>query len=185
MSLNELLSQYGYLAVLVGSLLEGETILVLAGFAAFQGYLSYPLVVITAFCGGTIGDQFYFYLGRFYGTPLLARFPRLAAHAGPVNRLIVRYNTALIVGVRFMYGIRIAGPIIIGMSDVNARRFLFLNILGAAIWAVIVPAVGYLFGPTLHWLLADIPRYEETALVLIVAIAIAVGLARWLYNRKR
>ncbi|MBF0425168.1 MAG: DedA family protein [Magnetococcales bacterium] len=185
MTLSQLLSEYGYWAVLIGSLLEGETILVLAGLAAFQGYLSYPLIVVIAFVGGTAGDQFYFHLGRHYGTPLLGRFPALAARAGPVNRLIVRYNTALIVGVRFMYGIRIAGPIIIGMSDVDARRFLLLNVLGAAIWAVIVPGFGYLFGPTLNWLLADIPRYEEAAFVVLIGVVALVGVGRWWSNRRK
>ena len=47
MSLPQLLTDYGYWAVFVGSLLEGETILILAGFAAHRGYLSLPLVMCT------------------------------------------------------------------------------------------------------------------------------------------
>ena len=57
MSFAQLLTDYGYLAVFAGSLLEGETILVLAGFAAHQGYLSLELTVAIAFVGGTLGDQ--------------------------------------------------------------------------------------------------------------------------------
>src|SRR5688572_33421924 len=40
--LTQLLDHYGYLAVLVGTVLEGETILILGGFAAHQGYLHLP-----------------------------------------------------------------------------------------------------------------------------------------------
>jgi membrane protein DedA with SNARE-associated domain len=39
MTLESILDPYGYLAVLVGTFLEGETILVLGGFAAHRGYL--------------------------------------------------------------------------------------------------------------------------------------------------
>jgi membrane protein DedA with SNARE-associated domain len=38
MSFRQLVIDYGYLAVFIGCLLEGETILVLAGFAAHQGH---------------------------------------------------------------------------------------------------------------------------------------------------
>ena len=48
MSLREFLAQYGYLAVFAGTLLEGEVILVLAGFAAHQGYLQLPVVMLVA-----------------------------------------------------------------------------------------------------------------------------------------
>jgi len=47
-----LLADHGYLAVFIGSLLEGETILVLAGFAAHQGLLSLPLTLTIAFIEG-------------------------------------------------------------------------------------------------------------------------------------
>lgn len=185
MSLTHLLSQYGYLAVFVGSVLEGETILILAGFAAHQGYLSLPLVITLAFCGGTVGDQIFFLLGRYYGGPLLSRFPRLASRAQPVSQLILRYHAGFIVGVRFMYGFRIVGPLIIGMSDVPAWRFVLLNLLGAALWAVLIGGAGYLFGQTLQSLIPDLKRHEEMALLLIIAVAVLIGLVRWLHARHR
>jgi len=51
MSLEEIISNYGYAALLIGTFIEGETILVLAGFAAHRGYLDLPLVVTCAFIG--------------------------------------------------------------------------------------------------------------------------------------
>jgi hypothetical protein len=45
MSFPPLLSDHGYFAVLAGSLLEGETVLILAGFAAHQGCRSLAWVV--------------------------------------------------------------------------------------------------------------------------------------------
>lgn len=183
MTLTQVVAEYGYLAVFIGAILEGETILILAGFAAQQGYLSFPSVVAIALCGSALGDQAFFFLGRRYGEFLLKRFPQLDPHAQQVNRLLLRYQTGLIIGVRFMYGLRIAGPIAIGMSEVAAWRFILFNLLGAAIWAPLVTGAGYLFGQSLEWLFADIRRYEGVVLLLIIGVALVLGLLRRLRRR--
>lgn len=183
MTLTQLLADYGYLAVFAGSLLEGESMLVLAGFAGHQGYLSFPLVVLIALCGGVLGDQFFFFLGRRYGEQLIRRFPRWQPGAQRVNRMLLQHQVSVIVGVRFMYGLRIVGPLAIGMSEVPAWRFILFNVIGAALWAPLIAGAGYLFGQTLQWLFADIKRYEEAALLLIIATALLFGLLRHLRRR--
>lgn len=170
MSLNEILSQYGYLAVLIGSMLEGETVLTLAGYFVHRGYMSYPLTVICAAVGGTAGDQIFFFLGRYYGNNFVARFPKLKEPVERVNKMIEKHHTGLILGVRFMYGLRIAGPIAIGMSNVSIHRFIILNIIGAIIWAVLIVTIGYVFGQTLQWLFDD---FKKIGLAVIVVIIIA------------
>ena len=185
MSLHRFLAEYGYLAVLAGSLLEGETVLVLAGFAAHQGHLSLPWVMVVACFGGTLGDQIFFFVGWRYGAALLRRLPSMAPGAQRVNRLLMRYQAWLIIGVRFMYGLRIVGPIVIGMSDVSARHFLRFNLIGAGIWAVLVAGAGYLFGHTLKLFIADLEHYEGIALLAIIAIAgFATLLHRWWAGRR-
>ena len=54
---NTLISQYGYAALVIGSLAEGETVTLLGGVAAHQGLLQFPLVVLSVALGGMIGDQ--------------------------------------------------------------------------------------------------------------------------------
>lgn len=184
MSLTHLLAQYGYLAVFIGCLLEGETMLILAGFAAHRGYLSLPLVMTIACCAGTLGDQIVFFTGRRYGSALLSRWPALATRARRINHLIERYRASLILGVRFMYGLRLVGPLVIGMSTVEAWRFALLNLLGAALWATLIGGAGYLFGQTLEWLIADFKRYEETALLLILAASMFLALLRHMGRRR-
>jgi len=179
-SLAHLLSEYGYFAVFVGSLLEGETILVLAGYAAHQGYLSLQLIMLIAFCAGWIGDQIYFFAGRRWGVALLRRLPRLQGPAQHVNRLLMRYHEGLIVGVRFMYGLRILGPIVIGTTEVPAWRFMTFNAIGAALWAATIPTLGYLFGEALQLLLVDVERYEALGLMAIVAVGVLLGFVHWL-----
>ena len=172
---------YGYLAVFLGALLEGETILLSAGFAANRGLLYWPLVVAVAFAGGTLGDQIAFLLGRWQGASLIARFPALALRAPRVHALLERHDVLLILSVRFLYGLRIAGPIVIGSSRVPVLRFALLNMIGAAIWAVAVAGAGYYFGAALNAVVADIKRVEELILIGIPA----AGLIVWLWRRRR
>lgn len=178
MTLVDVVADYGYLAVFAGSLLEGETILLLAGAACQQGLLSFPVVVALAFVAGTLGDQILFAVGRRYGVALLRRYPRFEARAAKAQGLIRRHQNALIVGVRFMYGLRLIGPVAIGMSAVPAQRFLWLNLLGAAVWAPLVVGVGYLFGHTLDWLFKGIERFEMLGLGALAAGACALLLVR-------
>ncbi|MBS0448039.1 MAG: DedA family protein [Proteobacteria bacterium] len=182
MSLAQFVVDYGYAAVLAGTLLEGETILLLAGFAAHQGYLSLPAVIGVAFVGGTIGDQIFFWLGRRFGPALIERFPSVAAHAPRVRALLRRYDAPLVVAIRFMYGLRISGPIVIGACRVSAWRFAVFNAIGAAIWAPLIAGLGYVFGRALALVLDDMRDVEIAALIIVVGVLAVVG---WRRRRRR
>ena len=77
-----MIENYGYWIVLAGTLLEGESVLLLAGYAAYSGLLELHWVIGIAIAGSFLGDQLWFYLGRHHGAQLLARFPSYAAPAG-------------------------------------------------------------------------------------------------------
>lgn len=64
MTLATFLLSYGYIAVLLGTFLEGETILIMAGFAAQSGYLNLYWVIGVATIGSFLGDQLYFTWAR-------------------------------------------------------------------------------------------------------------------------
>jgi membrane protein DedA with SNARE-associated domain len=179
LSLTDLIARYGYLAVFVGTVLEGETVLILAGFAAAQGLLCLPWVMAVAFAGGWLGDQSFFFLGRWRGAWLMARFPRLAPLARKVYALINRWHAWLIVIIRFLYGLRIAGPLAIGMSGLAPWRFMAFNLIGAAIWAPLVAGTGYVFGQALELVFPEIRRYEERALLGVIG-----GLVLWVVGRQ-
>ncbi len=179
--ISSFVTSYGYLAVFAGTLLEGETILIAAGFAAHRGLLDWPLVVLVALAGATLGDQFAFLLGRWKGDALIERFPVLARRKQRIHDLLERHDVLFILGVRFLYGLRIAGPVIMGSSRVPLLRFVLLNVVGAALWAVLIAGAGYTFGAAVEAMLADLKRVEEALLVAILAI----GLGVWLWRRVR
>ncbi len=177
-----LVASYGYLAVFVGTLLEGETILLAAGYAAQRGLLHWPAVIAIAIVGGTMGDQLAFMVGRWKGAVLIERFPSLAHRVPQVHRLLERYHVVLILMIRFLYGLRIAGPIIMGTTSLPFFRFAVLNFLGAVLWALIVSGAGYYFGVALEAWVADV-EHVELFVLLGILLAGFIG-ALWLYLRS-
>jgi len=185
MRLEDLLSAYGYWAVLGGCFFEGETVLVIGGFAAYQGYLHLPWVIAAAYGGTLLGDQLYFFLGRVYGQKVLKKRPHWQGRVVKVQGLLQRFQTWLILLFRFLYGIRVITPFVIGMSGISPRKFLFFNAIGAMIWTVLVAAGGYAFGTVLEGLLGDVKRYERIILALMALTGVLVWGAFIYYRRRK
>lgn len=180
----QLLARYGYLAVLAGTMLEGETVVLVAGFLAHQGYLSVPWIIIFAVAGSSISDQGLFFLSRLRGAKFVARFPRagnrVRVMAARMSRRPVAL-TAFALLFRFFYGFRNIAPLFLGMSPIPTLHFVLLNALGAVIWAVCFSLGGYFFAAALSAVLGTLARYE----VIIVAGLLLCGGAFALYRRWR
>jgi membrane protein DedA with SNARE-associated domain len=181
MTLESFVTTYGYLAILTGTFLEGETILILGGFAAYRGYLELPWVILVAFIGTLSGDQLFFYLGRKHSQTILARRPSWKVRVDKAIRLLKRFQIQLILVFRFFYGLRTVVPFVIGASSFPAKRFILLNVVGALIWATVVGVGGYLFGHALKIIIGDIKRYELETLGAIAG----TGLMIWFLHLVR
>ena len=181
MSLEELISTYGYPAIGIGTFLEGETILILGGFVAHRGYLELPWVIVSAFFGTLLGDQLYFYIGRTKGKSVLEKRPKWKAKSGKVFDMLDKHQILLILGFRFLYGLRTVTPFLIGASRIAPIRFLIFNIIGASLWAVVIGTLGYLFGHALEVIIGDIKKYE----FIVLAIVAGVGVIIWLLRVRK
>ncbi|WP_342132754.1 DedA family protein [Hydrogenophaga sp. OTU3427] len=118
------------------------------------------------------GDQCYFWLGRRHVTVVLGHWPRIAAQAERLNGLVARFHEAVIIGVRFAYGLRIAGPVLMGAGPIGALRFATFNLIGAVLWAVLVGGIGWVFGQAAESLLGKLQRIEGW---LLLGAVLAVG----------
>ena len=174
-----LLHKFGYLAVFVGTFLEGETILVMAGFFAERGYLRLPLVVVTACAGAYVGHVFWFFLGRTQGVKLLDRFPKMKRHFGKGIRLFERYGAPAIFITQWLYGLRITCAVIIGISKVSTIKFLVYEALTCIVWAIIIGTAGYYFGRAVERVLGRAAHIEKYGLIVLLV----VGIGLWAYHR--
>ncbi len=167
MSLEYFIQNYGYIAIFIGTIFEGETILIMGGLAAHLGYMHLSVVLVAAFAGTLVGDQFFFFIGRYRGKIFIEKHDSFKPRLEKVNYLLNKYDFLFIIGFRFLYGLRTVCPFAVGMSKLPVERFMILNFIGASIWSIVIGLCGYLFGYTLENLIGDLKKYEIHIFVFV------------------
>lgn len=183
MDISQLIAQNGacfYLIAFVWTFLEGETIILFAGFAAAQGLIDPWLLLGAAWLGSFSGDQCYFWLGRNFGIGLLDRFPRWRGGVDTALSWLERYNTGFILSFRFIYGVRNFSSFALGLSAVTWHRFFKLNFLAAGIWAAVFVSAGYFLGHACRAILGDIARSFS---LVMLGVFVLLGGGMWLLHR--
>jgi membrane protein DedA with SNARE-associated domain len=184
MDLLHLITLFGYPMILAGTFIEGEMILILGGFAAHRGYLELPLVVFCAFCGAFMGDQFFFYLGRYRSRLFLERHPNWHSRISTVEHYIDRFRTLFVLGFRFVYGLRTVSPFVLGMGDIRPIVFIVLDAVSVLAWAILVGWLGYAFGNVMEMILGEIEHYEMELFALILITGLTVRMIQ-AYRKRR
>ena len=185
MSLPELLHTYGYLLIFAGTFVEGESLLTLGGYFAHRGYLSLEGVIATAFVAAVCGDQVFFHLGRRQAKGLLERFPRLRDQVNVALTRVEHHQIKVVLLMRFLWGLRIALPVALGLTRMSARRFFWLNLTSAAVWATAFAFVGYAASGLVARLVDGLHRYEGLIVLgFVLAAAVVLGI-RWMGSRSR
>jgi hypothetical protein len=174
--LQQFLHDFGYFALFLGTFFEGETILVLAGFLAFRGYMDINLVVVVAFFGSYAGDQLWYFMGRKHGRkcsrasragndgrPGAGTYPQASGHLGAEFPLRLRPAHGDAGGHR---PVRLsAGPL--PAAQRHRRRGLGHGPGAAA----------YHFGAVLEGMLGSIKKYELWVLGALLVLGLACGCA--------
>lgn len=190
--MEQLLIEYGpmlgYFILLLGSFVEGESVVLTAGYFSYKGYLSLPVIMAVAFTGSVCADQLIYFLGRWYGPGYLEKRPRMKAQAARAFDLLHRYHLWFILGFRFIYGIRTISPFVIGASGIAVKRFAVLNFIAAAIWATSSCYAGYLLGyffaDEIEYAIAQAIKFQKfTILGILSTIALTAGILYW--RRRR
>jgi membrane protein DedA with SNARE-associated domain len=143
-----LINEYRYLALMVGTFFEGETAILLASSLIYKGFFSAPHTVVFAFAGSFVSDWLYYLIGRANGKLFIERRPKLQAKVFPVTNFFQKNRIQILLTYRFLYGFRVIIPIVIGMSGIRPRLFLFYTIVSGMIWAATVSLLGYTIGRT-------------------------------------
>jgi membrane protein DedA with SNARE-associated domain len=134
-----------YWLLYAGTIMEGETALLLASLAAHQGLIDLAWVFIIAFAGATTGDQISYQLFRRFGPSMVARNATLKRRTEKARRLLAGHPLKFIILSRFFWGLRSACMLALAASDVPTRVFAPANLLACALWATMVGSLGYVF----------------------------------------
>ena len=177
--------QYGYPLVFAVVFVEGEVLLMAAGWAAHQGWLSMPAVIVVAAASAFTSNLTFYALGRRYGPQLRRRWPALAGWWLPViESWLERWSHTAIIGVRFAFWLRIPGLVLLGDAGIGPREFALFSVVGVALWAPLVAGVGWTYGAAIGELSRGLRVAELAGLLLFVVIGLILALTRRRLGRR-
>src|SRR4051812_47120073 len=139
----ELIARWGYLAVGLGTFIEGETVLLAAGALARKGLLALPSLLVCAIAGSVTWSQLWFHTGRRLGRFAVDRRPTWQVRASQIERLTTRHGRLFVIAYRFVAGMGAVCPALLGASGYSPRRFAWLDSLGAGAWAAAFTGIGW------------------------------------------
>lgn len=194
-SLEPTLNHYGYLAVAGLVLIEdfgipvpGETVLIVGAVYAGSGRLSIVLVALLGFLGAVVGDNIGFGIGHFGGRQIVERWGRYILltpeRLDRATAFFERHGGKIIVVARFVEGLRQANGIVAGTAGMHWARFLFFNVIGAALWVAVWASIGYFSGNNINTIYNDATRYS-TYLAVAVGVLVLLLIVRHLMRRRR
>ena len=167
-----LVAHYGLLIIFFGVIFEGTAMILITGFLCYLGMLPIKESLIVAIIGAVIGDQFWYYGGKFYANSLLNKFPKLKAQSKKTLDLISKKADIIAVSARFIYSGGIIFPLMLGANNYPHKKYLILDLIGDTIWASIGITLGYFLGNGIESVFGKIERIEHLIFVIVFILII-------------
>ncbi|MEJ3405031.1 VTT domain-containing protein [Rathayibacter sp. YIM 133350] len=169
--------------LLIGFLLPGDTLLVIAGILTFQGFIGVDIwwvclaIGFAAFLGGEVG----YLIGHRFGPRIFERKESglfSVKNVERTNAFFTRFGGLAVILARFVPIVRTFAPVAAGVGRMNYRRYSLYNLIGALIWGAGVTMFG--------WLLGFIPPVadfvsEYIDIILIGAVVVTLVPTIWHY----
>ena len=186
------LQSWGYLAVAVALFVEnfgiplpGEAILVAAALYAGTGRLNIWLVFAIATVASIAGACVGYWIGSAGGRRLLERHGKIVRltpeRIDRVEAFFDRRGGWLIVFGRYVEGVRQFLSIVVGVSEMSFRRFLFFTTIGALMWCATWCGIGYFAGDHVE----TVSKYFTYVAIAAAVLFVGVGLFHLRHRRRR
>ncbi|MCK9374240.1 MAG: DedA family protein [Sulfuricurvum sp.] len=170
----EWLKEYGYIVLFAWSILEGELGLIMAGIMSHTGHMILGIAILVGAFGGFIGDQIYFYIGRYNKGFIQRKFHSQRRKFAIAHLLLKKYGWPIIFVQRYMYGMRTVIPMAIGLTKYSGRQFAIINFISALFWASMTIIPAYYYGAEILEILKWIKSHWYAAIPLIITVVTTV-----------
>lgn len=193
--LSLLMAQYGLLMVFATVLLEqvglpvpAMPVLVIAGALAAAGHLPLAGIGLLAILACLLGDSAWYLAGRRYGarvTRTLCRVslsPDSCIHQSELH--FQRWGGWSLVIAKFIPGLSLIAPPLVGALRLRARSFLWLDTLGAVLWVGVATALGWAFAGQIDSLLALLGQVGTRVFELALAALALYVATKWWWRRR-
>lgn len=166
-------------SVLVGLVVPGDTVVIVAG-TAVSGPVEAVALGVAVVAGALVGESIGFALGRFLGPRI--RASRLGQRIGEENwrrseRYLERRGGLAIFLSRFLPVLHSLVPLTVGMSNYSYRRFLAWTTPACVIWTTLYISVASLAAGTYRDLSESIhyAGYIFVAVIVVFLVLIFIG----------
>jgi len=181
----ELIRTAGYLGVftivflesglMIGFFFPGDSLLFTAGFLASQNVLDIKVLILGCFIAAISGDSLGYYIGKRFGRRLFQKENSIWFHKDHLNRAQKFYDKhggKTIILARFVPVVRAFAPVVAGIGVMQYKRFVIFNLVGAVLWAIIIPLLGYYLGSAIP----DVDKYLLPIVGLIIVASVLPAL---------
>ncbi|MGV8969131.1 MAG: DedA family protein [Microbacteriaceae bacterium] len=131
-------------SVLVGLVIPGDTIVIVAS-TAVDGWFEYFTLIVVIIVGSLAGESIGFALGRFFGPKI--RASKLGQRLGDdkwsrAERYLDRRGGIAVFVSRFLPVLHSLIPLTVGMSAMSYRKFMSWTVPACVVWATAYVSVG-------------------------------------------
>jgi membrane-associated protein len=165
-----------------GFFLPGDTLLFTAGFFAAQHYLSIYILMLVVIAAKIVGSTIGYGIGQQAGKKLFTRessFFFRKDYLDSAESFYEKHGGKTVTLGQFLPVVRTFAPIVAGASNMNKRKFFTFNLLGAIIWGIMLPLLGFWLGHKIH----NIDKYLLP--LVIIATIFSFTPAAWHLFGKR
>ena len=186
---------YGYIGLILYMILTGcglpmpEEVAIIAGAAfAAADKLDPWLTLASLLAGALLGDCVMYYIGYHFGRRLLEQnrfWNKLITpeREKKVEELLNQHGVKVLLGARFLVGIR--GPMYItaGILQVPFRKFVLADLFCATLVVTLFYGLTYFYGTQI---MRVVHQGEGWLTIVAVTVGVIVGMVfLWLYLRRR
>jgi membrane protein DedA with SNARE-associated domain len=140
---------YGLIIVLACA--EGPILSMIFGVLIRFGFFSLLPVYIALMVGDLLGDTIWYWIGRRFGHPFIARFGRYfnitEGSVEKVTGIFHKYKHYILIGSKVTngFGFALVTLVTAGMVKIPFWEYMSANALGQCVWTGLLLSVGYFF----------------------------------------
>jgi membrane-associated protein len=112
---------------------------------------SLPVAMLVLFVAAVLGDGVNYHVGKLLGPKVFnSEKSRLLnkKHLIKTQLFYEKYGSKTIIIARFVPIVRTFAPFVAGIGQMQYRRFVLFNLIGAALWVGLLTPLGYFFADT-------------------------------------
>jgi len=193
MDILDLALAYGYLGLFLALFLEylgvpglpGEAFLLLAGSFAASGRFQLVPALVAGVAGSMLGYTLAYFIGRAVGLERLKQWGRYVwikeQHWTHGERFWKRYSLLLLLGSRYVTGIRHVTPYLAGVTRMPVGRFLVWNTAGSVLWVIPLVLAGRTLGD--NWKVVE-SWFHSIWVLGAAGFLVVVGATVWILARR-